>query len=118
MAQAQQHHNNNNGGNNSNSASSQQQQQLVKPVLHDFLGMKPSDVRLPEPSPSSSSGAGGGARGPFSTASDIASGESLPLQPPHLLSTLKMQSLLFLTFTFFFLGILSSHFSVIVIKTM
>lgn len=52
-------------------------QHLLNPVLHDFLGMKPAadtsaDVRLPEPSASASSA---GARGPFSSTSDTASGE-------------------------------------------
>ncbi|KAF7817214.1 protein TIFY 8-like isoform X2 [Senna tora] len=74
----------NNGGRNSTS------QELVKPVFHDFLGMKPTDslvvmppktadVRLSEASPSPSSASAsiaassGGPRGPFSTTSDIGS---------------------------------------------
>ncbi|KAJ7958719.1 protein TIFY 8 [Quillaja saponaria] len=71
-----------NNGNNSTS------QQLVKPVFHDFMGMKPSDsplvlapktadVRLTEASLSSASvslgGSSGGARGPISTTSDVGS---------------------------------------------
>lgn len=70
--------------NNGNHSASQQ---LVKPIFHDFMGMKPTDspvvlapktadVRLPEGSASVSVGASsGGARGPLSTTSDIASGE-------------------------------------------
>ncbi|KAJ7966116.1 Protein TIFY 8 [Quillaja saponaria] len=71
-----------NNGNNSTS------QLLVKPVFHDFMGMKPSDspvvlapkaadVRLTEASPSSASvsigGSSGGVRGPISTTSDVGS---------------------------------------------
>lgn len=83
----------------SNNASSQKQhklkqeeEQLVKPMFHDFLGMKPSpdspvvllpkgsDSRLTEASPSASASLGassGGGRGPISTTSDLGSGQSL-----------------------------------------
>ncbi|PRQ28146.1 putative transcription factor TIFY family [Rosa chinensis] len=80
----------------SNNASTQKQQklkqeeedQLVKPMFHDFLGMKPStdspvvlgpkgsDSRLTEASPSASAslgGSSGGGRGPISTTSDLGS---------------------------------------------
>ncbi|KAK2392194.1 hypothetical protein P8452_29140 [Trifolium repens] len=60
-----QSHNNNNNENNTH---------LLKPVLRDFLGMKPTDtptdLRLPEASASASSA---GARGPFSSTSETAS---------------------------------------------
>ena len=93
----------NNVNNNAITRHQQQQHQhhhehqLVKPIFHDFLGMKPSDsspsvlvpkttttpdVRLSEASPSSASASlgasSGGGRGPISTTSDLASGESLP----------------------------------------
>jgi hypothetical protein len=62
---SQSHHNNNNDNNT----------HLLKPVLRDFLGMKPTDthtdLRLPEASASASSA---GARGPFSSTSETASG--------------------------------------------
>ena len=88
-------------------------QQLVKPVLHDFLPMKPTDspvvlapktaadVRLSEASPSSASvsaggaSSGGGARGPFSTTSEIGSGELSPS------ICLKIETLLFETTALF-----------------
>jgi hypothetical protein len=63
-----QSHNNNNNNNENNT-------HLLKPVLRDFLGMKPTDtptdLRLPEASASASSA---GARGPFSSTSETASG--------------------------------------------
>lgn len=64
----------------------------MRPMFHDFLGMKPStdspvvllpkgsDSRLTEASPSASASLGassGGGRGPISTTSDLGSGQSL-----------------------------------------
>lgn len=81
--------------NGKNSAS---QQLEAKPVFHDFLGMKPTDslvvlapkttdARLSEASPSSASvsvaASSGGPRGPFSTTSDIGSGEWVPHLSTH-----------------------------------
>src|ERR1044072_6877735 len=63
-------------------------------VLHDFLGMKPSDtaspdLRLSEAASSAAAAARGGGA-PFSSTSDIASGEWTP--PPTISFNLKKSS--------------------------
>lgn len=79
--------------NSSQQQKQKQEEQLLKPIFHDFLGMKPgdspvvlapkaSDCRLSEVSPSASASLGassGGGRGPISTTSDLGSGQSLPI---------------------------------------
>ncbi|XP_021825304.1 protein TIFY 8 [Prunus avium] len=73
--------------NSSQQQKQKQEEQLLKPIFHDFLGMKPgdspvvlapkaSDCRLSEVSPSASASLGassGGGRGPISTTSDLGS---------------------------------------------
>ncbi|KAI6681481.1 hypothetical protein NL676_035362 [Syzygium grande] len=87
MAQTNKPHIAGNGGGNNSEAPVQQQQQEVKPMFHDFLGMKKpdspaaagrgGDARLSEaasPAASLSVGASsGGGRGPISTTSDLGS---------------------------------------------
>lgn len=86
MVMAQQNKPNNSNATNITKSSDSQQQLKVKPMLYDFLGMKPSPDCLPvvlapkpavsEPSLASvgASSAGGGGRGPISSSSDLASG--------------------------------------------
>ncbi|KAK9211042.1 hypothetical protein WN943_000415 [Citrus x changshan-huyou] len=94
MVMAQQNKPNNSNATNITKSSDSQQQLKVKPMLYDFLGMKPSPDCLPvvlapkpavsEPSLASvgASSAGGGGRGPISSSSDLASGyENLSLIP-------------------------------------
>ncbi|XP_061346236.1 protein TIFY 8-like isoform X2 [Gastrolobium bilobum] len=81
LRMAQPQHNNGNNNNNNSSNSNSVSEHLVKPVLHDFLGMKPNDnspktadMRLSEVSTTLSVAASSaGTRGPFSTTSDIGS---------------------------------------------
>ncbi|KAJ4707973.1 Protein TIFY 8 [Melia azedarach] len=93
LIMAQQSKTNNNAANIVNRSDSRvntshhQQQQQVKPMLYDFLGMKPTadsspvvlaskpSVSEPSPTASASVGAssGGGGRGPISSTSDLAS---------------------------------------------
>lgn len=85
MVMAQQNKPNNSNATNITKSSDSQQQLKVKPMLYDFLGMKPSPDCLPvvlapkpavsEPSLASvgASSAGGGGRGPISSSSDLAS---------------------------------------------
>lgn len=85
MVMAQQNKPNNSNATNITNSSDSQQQLKVKPMLYDFLGMKPSPDSLPvvlapkpavsEPSLASvgASSAGGAGRGPISSSSDLAS---------------------------------------------
>lgn len=77
-----------------NTTNTQHHHHRVKAMFHDFLGMKPATTDSPvvlapkntDASPSASVSVGaassGGARGPFSTTSDLASGLFYVFFPP------------------------------------